>query len=167
MDPEAPAGLTLLVAENNRIRREGLAAVPRQQGGPVALAVSGKEAPAHLREHPPPDLILLDMMLPRMDGWKLLGELKKDPALAAVPVLITTAVSSPAPSGRSPSVPPAACASPSKRRPCCERSGAAAADRAGTQEENAHGHPRPGHHLAAGSGPRRVGDMTCPPPPRP
>jgi len=38
-----------------------------------------------------PDLILSDIMLPKMDGWQILSELKKDPDLANIPVVLMTA----------------------------------------------------------------------------
>ena len=60
------------------------------------LVRDGTEALAYLRREPPyeqaprPDLILLDLNLPRMDGRELLGVLKNDPDLAAIPVCVLT-----------------------------------------------------------------------------
>jgi CheY-like chemotaxis protein len=51
----------------------------------------GREALAYLRARQPPRLILLDLMMPGMDGWTFLAERRKDPALAAIPVVIFTA----------------------------------------------------------------------------
>lgn len=93
MGAESLAGLTLLVVEDNEIAREGVAAVLRREGCAAVLAVDGEQALACLRSGPVPDLILLDMMMPRVDGWKLLGELRKDPALAAVPTVVMTGLS--------------------------------------------------------------------------
>jgi two-component system response regulator MprA len=93
MGSKTLAGLTLLVVEDNEILREGLAAVLRREGCAVALAADGEEALAYLRAKPPPDLVLLDMMMPRVDGWEFLVERRRNPALAAVPVVITTALS--------------------------------------------------------------------------
>jgi CheY-like chemotaxis protein len=90
MGSETLAGLTVLVVEDNRISREGLAVVLREEGAVVALAADGQETLTYLRSQPPPDLVLLDMMMPRMDGWQFLVERRRDPALAAVPVVITT-----------------------------------------------------------------------------
>jgi len=49
------------------------------------------EALDHLRKNNHPDLILLDMMMPVMDGWKFREEQRKLPALASIPVVTVTA----------------------------------------------------------------------------
>jgi two-component system response regulator MprA len=52
-------------------------------------AVDGLDALARLREHgAPPSLIVLDLMMPRMDGWQFRRAQKLDPRLAGIPVLI-------------------------------------------------------------------------------
>lgn len=59
-------------------------------------AIDGVEALEFLRHQgahaaaPRPDLILLDLNMPRMDGRQFLGEMKKDDALASIPVVILT-----------------------------------------------------------------------------
>ena len=45
---------------------------------------------AHYAEKPRPDLVLLDLNLPKMDGGEVLAEVKRDPALARIPVVILT-----------------------------------------------------------------------------
>src|SRR5262249_22765243 len=77
---------TVLVVEDNEIAREGLAAVLARAGCAVALAAHAGEALAYLRHYPAPDLILLDMMMPVMDGWCFLMERRRNAALAAIPV---------------------------------------------------------------------------------
>jgi two-component system chemotaxis response regulator CheY len=62
------------------------------RGHHVALAGDGEQALTYLRTHPLPRLILLDLMLPVMDGWALLRERRADPRLAAVPVLVCSGV---------------------------------------------------------------------------
>jgi CheY-like chemotaxis protein len=60
----------------------------------VHVTVDGEVALAFLRRQEPyqgvprPDLILLDLNLPRMDGRELLGEIKSDPTLRAIPVVV-------------------------------------------------------------------------------
>jgi CheY-like chemotaxis protein len=65
------------------------------------VAVDGEEALAILRHEGPhtdvarPDLILLDLNLPRMDGRELLGIIKSDPALRSIPVVVLTTSTAP------------------------------------------------------------------------
>jgi CheY-like chemotaxis protein len=92
MSVDTSSGKTLLIVEDNEVTREGLAIVLRREGFAVESAVDGHEAMDRLRAGPAPDLILLDMMTPRMDGWRFLERRRRDAALAAVPVLITTAL---------------------------------------------------------------------------
>ena len=47
---------------------------------------------AYLGGHPPPDLIVLDLMMPVMNGWELRAELAKLPAFAKVPIVVMTAL---------------------------------------------------------------------------
>ena len=56
----------------------------------VIEAVDGADALAKAREHRP-DVILLDVMMPEIDGWEVLHQLKGDPELAAIPVIMLTA----------------------------------------------------------------------------
>jgi CheY-like chemotaxis protein len=82
---------TVLLVEDNGVLREGLAHVLRQAGYAVASAGDASEALAYLRSHPPPAVILLDLVLPVLDGWHLLGQLKQLPASASVPIAVVTA----------------------------------------------------------------------------
>lgn len=50
------------------------------------VATTGDEALAKLKEKP--DLILLDVVLPRVDGWEILREIKENPELNSIPVII-------------------------------------------------------------------------------
>lgn len=63
-----------------------------REGYRVCLATSGEEALAAVRRDPP-DLILLDLMLPGVDGLEVCRRLKGDPATRAIPVVILTAKS--------------------------------------------------------------------------
>jgi CheY-like chemotaxis protein len=92
-EPRAPHFLapvtskTVLIIEDNELEREGLAAVLRQSGYEAVGAASVDSA---LACEAPPCLILLDMMLGDKDGWRFLQMRKTKPALAHVPVVITT-----------------------------------------------------------------------------
>ena len=57
-----------------------------------ACAANGLAALAMLRDRPPPCLILLDLMMPIMNGWELDAALKRDPRLATVPVIVLSAL---------------------------------------------------------------------------
>jgi CheY-like chemotaxis protein len=87
--PAAPARHTLLVVEDNDVAREGLAVVLRQAGYRVLPAANGEEGLRLLRRGPPVDLILLDMLMPVLDGWHFLGRLQGD--ASRPPVIVTTA----------------------------------------------------------------------------
>jgi CheY-like chemotaxis protein len=56
-------------------------------------AGNGKEALDYLKKAPVPDLIILDLWMPVMDGWQFRSEQVKDPRLAKVPVIVVTALS--------------------------------------------------------------------------
>src|SRR5437867_3435961 len=63
-----------------------------REGYSVVKSLSGKEARDYLSTEPAPDLILLDMMMPRHDGWQFLNQRKGSPSQAAIPVVIITAL---------------------------------------------------------------------------
>jgi CheY-like chemotaxis protein len=83
-----PTGKTILVVEDDDITRAGFGVVLREHGYLVAEAANGKEALDYLRTHPAPNLILLAMFMPVMDGWRFLKH--RDAAWAAIPVVIVT-----------------------------------------------------------------------------
>ena len=56
----------------------------------VVGAIGGAEGLRQAREHKP-DVILLDLMMPGMDGWEVFKQLKSDPATQHVPVVVVTA----------------------------------------------------------------------------
>lgn len=62
------------------------------EGYQVVTASDGEEALGAAREERP-DLILLDVMMPKMDGFEVLGKLKEDEAMATVPVIMLTGLS--------------------------------------------------------------------------
>jgi CheY-like chemotaxis protein len=65
----------ILVVEDNAVTREGLAVILAREGYEVNLAANGLEAFRLMRSGPKPDLILLDMLLPLLDGWQFLKQL--------------------------------------------------------------------------------------------
>lgn len=83
----------VLVVDDDTDVRTALAEILELRGYLVATAANGREALAHLREAPaPPDLIVLDVLMPEMDGWQFRAEQKKDAALASIPVVVVSAM---------------------------------------------------------------------------
>jgi len=82
---------SILLVEDDRDSREALAFILEEAGHTVASAGNGREALELLDEDEPPDLILLDLMMPVMNGWEFLGERKRRPRLASIPVMVLTA----------------------------------------------------------------------------
>jgi two-component system chemotaxis response regulator CheY len=80
----------LLIVENDVDIRTGLAEVLADEGYVVATASDGEEGLAAARARPP-DLVVLDLMMPVMDGFEFLQRWNAEPSLAAVPVIVLTA----------------------------------------------------------------------------
>jgi adenylate cyclase len=82
---------TILVVDDNESNREMLARRLARQGYQVSVAADGLAALAHLAAHET-DLVLLDVMMPGLDGYEVLTRLKADARLRAVPVLMISAL---------------------------------------------------------------------------
>jgi adenylate cyclase len=80
----------ILVVDDSSDSREPLVRLLRLQGHGVSSASDGYEALQAVSQHPP-DLILLDVMMPHMDGVTFLKHLRSDPALKDLPVILVTA----------------------------------------------------------------------------
>src|SRR5262245_57028321 len=80
----------VMVVEDNASAREGIADTLRGEGFAVSTAADGQEALLRLGAGPLPDLILLDMLLPVLDGWHFLKAIQAQQQLAGVPVVVTT-----------------------------------------------------------------------------
>jgi signal transduction histidine kinase len=85
------SGRTLLVVEDDVDIREALDGLLTMEGFRVTGCSNGREALDWLRASPKPDLILLDLMMPVMDGWQFRVAQKDDPELATIPVLALSA----------------------------------------------------------------------------
>ena len=85
-EPEAG---TVLVIEDDRRSAELLELYLEGSGLRVVLARDGAEG-LELARALRPRAVILDILLPRLDGWDLLGRLKNDPATAGIPVVIVT-----------------------------------------------------------------------------
>ena len=82
---------TILVVEDDDATAEWLADVIRREGHQAATAANGRLALDYLRGRPRPDLILLDMMMPVLDGWQFRARQREDPGLAEIPVIVLSA----------------------------------------------------------------------------
>jgi CheY-like chemotaxis protein len=82
----------ILVVDDDEGSRRALTNVLHDQGYTVTAAASVDEAMERLSRSPRPRLIVLDLMMPVKDGWDFRQEQKKDPALAAIPVIAVSAV---------------------------------------------------------------------------
>ena len=80
----------LLVVEDNEESREGLSRHLKRKGFEVDVAVDGRGAVDTARVGAP-DLILMDMSLPVLDGWEATRQLKADPRTGHIPVIALTA----------------------------------------------------------------------------
>ena len=89
--PAQTVGGQLLVADDDAANREMLARRLQRQGHRVSLASSGLEVLRLLRTQKF-DLVLLDMIMPGLDGYQVLTRMKSDPALADVPVIILSSL---------------------------------------------------------------------------
>jgi CheY-like chemotaxis protein len=81
----------VLVVDDDRVTREALSNALSAGGYAVAEAADGAAALSHWQSGLAPRLVVLDLMMPVMDGWQFLAERQKDAALASVPVLVLTA----------------------------------------------------------------------------
>ena len=85
----------ILLAEDDRILRKAGEVSLRKKGYDVIPAVDGEDALAKARVHKP-DLVLLDVMMPKMQGFDVLYALKGDPTVSHIPVIMLTNLEQPA-----------------------------------------------------------------------
>jgi DNA-binding response OmpR family regulator len=81
---------TILVVDDEADILHFLELVLKERGYEVLTAPGGERALALAREHVP-DLMLLDIMMPQMDGWEVLRLLRVDPRTATIPVAMISA----------------------------------------------------------------------------
>ena len=90
MQPSAPLGQTLLLVEDNEDNRIIYSTVLRHVGYEVVEALDGLQAIA-LARSVMPDLILMDISIPEVDGWEATRILRQDPATRDIPIIALTA----------------------------------------------------------------------------
>ena len=80
----------VLLVEDNEMNRDMLSRRLVRNGYEVVIAVNGQQG-LDMAAGEKPDLILMDMSLPVLDGWEATRRLKADPATSAIPVIALTA----------------------------------------------------------------------------
>jgi PAS domain S-box-containing protein len=88
--PDAPAGVVLVV-DDDSVARTLIQKTLEKGGYKTVAAASGPEA-LQLAARIRPSAITLDVKMPGMDGWQVLGKLKNDPQLSEIPVVMVTVV---------------------------------------------------------------------------
>ena len=92
-----PHNSHLLVVDDDADIRETLQLVLEEEGYRVATAADGQQAIDLLSGSEAPCLIVLDLMMPVMDGWELFARMREIPRLACIPVCIVSAMADMAP----------------------------------------------------------------------
>jgi DNA-binding response OmpR family regulator len=82
--------LRVLIVEDEPHIVESLGFVLRREGFAVSSVLDGEAAVKSLRDDPP-DLVILDVMIPKLNGFEVLKIAKADPVLRAIPVIVLTA----------------------------------------------------------------------------
>jgi CheY-like chemotaxis protein len=90
VDPAEPVGQTLLLVEDNEDNRIIYSTVLRHLGYTVVEALDGIQAIALARSELP-DLILMDISIPEVDGWEATRILRADPRTRGIPIIALTA----------------------------------------------------------------------------
>jgi two-component system chemotaxis response regulator CheY len=86
---------SVLVVEDNDDIRQAIGEILEDEGYVVALAEDGERALELLGSVPRPCLLLVDLIMPRVDGWQLLGLLSQNDRLATIPVVLMSAAADP------------------------------------------------------------------------
>jgi CheY-like chemotaxis protein len=92
---------TILLAEDDQDMRDIVQDLLEANGYDVIPARTGRQALEFLSMDAgaPPDIVILDMMMPIVTGWQVLETIRRDPELARVPVVVLTATSQDKPTG--------------------------------------------------------------------
>jgi CheY-like chemotaxis protein len=81
----------ILIVDDDRDVAQSFAGVLEASGYTTGIAANGREALDYLLKNNHPDLILLDLMMPVMDGWQFREEQRRVSSLESIPVVIVTA----------------------------------------------------------------------------
>ncbi|HET8540984.1 MAG TPA: response regulator [Anaeromyxobacter sp.] len=83
--------VTVLVVDDERDIREAVSEALKDEGYEVVDATDGAEALRQLRAHHP-DIVLLDLMMPGMNGWEFCAARSHDPEFSTIPVIVLSAL---------------------------------------------------------------------------
>jgi CheY-like chemotaxis protein len=89
--PQRSASREVLIVDDDFSTREVLTELLQDHGYSVIAVADGREALNYLRDASPIGIIILDLMMPVMDGWEFLEHQAHDSALLEIPVIVTTA----------------------------------------------------------------------------
>jgi CheY-like chemotaxis protein len=81
---------TILLVEDNEMNRDMLSRRLQRKGHEVLIALDGAQGVELARSHTP-DLILMDMSLPVLDGWQATQQIKATPETSSIPIIALTA----------------------------------------------------------------------------
>ena len=81
----------VLLVDDDQDLRDSIADLLRQRGYHVTTAEDGYAAMSIITGNGVPCIVLLDLVMPGMDGWQFLGAMQNDPHLAAIPIVIASA----------------------------------------------------------------------------
>ena len=84
----------ILIIEDDADLRDAIGATLRAEGYEVLVGADGDEAFAHLRGGALPCVILLDLMMPGMDGWRFMEEVRLHPNFRRLPIVVLSAYGS-------------------------------------------------------------------------
>jgi CheY-like chemotaxis protein len=87
--------LKVLVVDDDRAIRDSLREVLLAEGYDVVIAENGAVALQIMRSQPPPDVVVLDLMMPVLSGWEVLEQLETDASVRDIPVLVVSAMGAP------------------------------------------------------------------------
>ena len=94
MNPKKNKSVEILIAEDSPTQAEKLRSLLEERGYAVVAAADGKQALALARQRKP-TLVISDVVMPVMDGYELSRQVKADPELGGIPVILLTTLSDP------------------------------------------------------------------------
>jgi CheY-like chemotaxis protein len=89
-------GKGLLIVEDEAEIRDSLSELLEKEGREIVTACDGQEALERLRELPRPCLIVLDLMMPGMNGFEFLRRQSTNPSIAGIPTIVLSGTTLPA-----------------------------------------------------------------------